>query len=129
MQKQLVVVLGASAKPERYSNQVLRLLLQYGHRVIPVHPRLQQIEGIPTVNDMGLIKEPVDTLTLYLGPQRSAAVAEKIAQLHPRRVIFNPGTESPALADILRRANIHFVYDCTLMMLQSGRFAITTRNS
>ncbi|MFT5473484.1 MAG: putative CoA-binding protein, partial [Kiritimatiellia bacterium] len=30
-----VIVLGASAKPERYANQAVRLLVKHGHTVIP----------------------------------------------------------------------------------------------
>jgi uncharacterized protein len=35
---QRVAVLGASHKPERYSNQAVRMLKEYGHTVIPVTP-------------------------------------------------------------------------------------------
>ena len=48
----LVVVLGASPKPERYSNQAVCLLREMGYRVIPVHPRESHIEGIATVTNL-----------------------------------------------------------------------------
>ena len=44
--KKRVVVMGASAKPDRYSNQAVRLLLENGHEVIPVHPKLDEVEGL-----------------------------------------------------------------------------------
>ena len=44
--QQTVVVLGASPKPERYSNKAIRLLQQHRHRVIPVHPAIAKIEGL-----------------------------------------------------------------------------------
>lgn len=45
--KERVAVLGASNKTERYSNQAVRLLLEYAHQVIPVHPALNSIENSP----------------------------------------------------------------------------------
>jgi predicted CoA-binding protein len=45
---QRVVVLGASDKPERYSHQAVRLLLEYGHQVVPVHPSLHSVAGLVT---------------------------------------------------------------------------------
>ena len=123
MNNQIVVVLGASNKPERFSNMAIKKLIQHGHRVIPVHPRLAEIEGVPVVSDMDDINESVDTLTLYVGPKRIQPVMEKIVALRPKRVIFNPGTESPELESLLTEHNIKFIRACTLVMLDSNEFA------
>jgi predicted CoA-binding protein len=119
---QTVAVLGASANPDRYSNMAVRRLREAGHRVIPVNPALEQIEGLPVTKSLGDIAEPVDTLTLYVGPQRLAPLTDDILRLAPKRVIFNPGTESPDLAAALDRANIPHLAACTLVMLQTGQF-------
>jgi hypothetical protein len=64
----------------------------------------------------------IDTLTLYIGPQRSAPMIDDILRLAPKRVIFNPGTESKELAAALNQANIPHWEACTLVMLQTGQF-------
>ena len=117
-----VAVLGASNNPDRYSNMAVRRLRGAGHRVIPVNPALETIEDLPVVKSLGDIADPVDTLTLYVGPQRSAPMIEDILRLAPKRVIFNPGTESPELATALDRANIPHLEACTLVLLQTGQF-------
>lgn len=119
---QTVAVLGASANPDRYSNMAVRRLREAGHQVIPVNPALETIEGIPVAKSLADIAEPVDTLTLYVGPQRIAPLAKEILRLAPKRVIFNPGTESTDLAAALDQANIPHLKDCTLVMLQTGQF-------
>lgn len=119
---QTVAVLGASANPDRYSNMAVRRLREAGHRVIPVHPALETIEGFPVAKSLGEIREPVDTLTLYVGPQRLAALTDDILRLAPKRVIFNPGTESKDLAAALDRTDIPHTEACTLVMLQTGQF-------
>lgn len=119
---QTVAVLGASHKPERYSNQAVRLLKEYGHHVIPITPGRAEIEGLPAAPDMGSIDQPVDTLTLYVGPERSAQMLSAIATLKPGRVIFNPGTESPLLEDMLDREGIPWQHACTLVLLRTGQF-------
>ena len=119
---QTVAVLGASNNPERYSNMAVRRLREAGHHVIPVSPAFPAIEGLPVAKSLGEIEEPVDTLTLYVGPQRLAALTDEILRLAPKRVIFNPGTESPELAAALDRAGITHLEACTLVMLQTGQF-------
>jgi predicted CoA-binding protein len=122
MAAQTVAVLGASNNPERYSNMAVRRLRGAGHRAIPVNPALETIEDLPVVKSLGDIADPVDTLTLYVGPQRSAPMIEDILRLAPKRVIFNPGTESPELATALDQANIPHLEACTLVLLQTGQF-------
>jgi predicted CoA-binding protein len=117
-----VVVLGASPKPTRYANQCIRLLQVHGYRVTPVHPRFETIEELAVTHRLADITEPVDTLTLYIGPQSLAPQADDIVRLRPARVIFNPGTESAVVQQRLDRANIEWFEACTLVLLRTGQF-------
>jgi len=120
--KKSVVVIGASPKPERYSNMACRLLLKEGHVVLPVNPAFELIEGIPTKRRVEDITEDVDTVTMYVNADRSAQLAEAILALNPRRVIFNPGSESRDLAQVLSSRGVEVLEACTLVMLRTGQF-------
>ena len=120
--RQTVVVLGASDKPERYSNQAVRLLKEHGHKVIPIHPRLETIEGSPVVPSLAKVEEKVDTLTVYVGPLRGNAMIEEMKELNPSRVILNPGTESEEIEEVLSKEGISVLRACTLVMLRTGQF-------
>lgn len=128
MDNQTVVVLGASDRPERYSNQAIRLLQQYSHTVLPVNPALSNIEalaGYPDLTchpDLESINGRVDTLTLYLNPSVLEVQLDSIIRLNPGRVIFNPGTESGKAQTTLTQAGISWYEDCTLIMLRNNRF-------
>jgi hypothetical protein len=115
-------VLGASPNPERYSHQAVRLLAEHGHRVVPIHPTAAEIAGTEAVHSLQDIAGEVDTLTLYVNPDRSAALAEEILGLAPRRIIFNPGTENPALAGRCREQGIEVIEACTLVLLRTEQF-------
>ena len=117
-----VVVLGASPKQTRYSNQAVRLLKDKNFRVIPVHPKVKRIEQIPTVPDLDRIDEPVHTLTLYVGAVRLRPMIESIIQLKPERVIFNPGSESRDLENRLADQRIPYSHACTLVLLRTNQF-------
>lgn len=118
-----VVVLGASDKPERYSNRAVRLLIEKGHRPVPVNPRLEQVEGLKCFADIEEVGGPVDTVTVYLNPGQLAGLAGRIVAKRPRRVILNPGAESPEAEALLAGAGIKVVKACTLVMLRTGQFS------
>ena len=120
--KQRVVVIGASAKPERYSNRAVRLLMQHGHDVVPVNPANSVIEGLPVVASLEAVTGHVDTATLYLSAQRSSPLADSIVDLHPERVIFNPGAENPGLQAKLEAHGIRTEEACTLVLLNTAQF-------
>jgi len=117
-----VAVLGASPKPERYANQAIRLLLEKGYRVLPIHPKIPHIEGLRVFPDLAAIGEPVHTLTLYVGPERSLPLIPAILALRPGRVICNPGTESTPLEEALTTQRIPCLHGCTLVMLKTRQF-------
>lgn len=117
-----VVVLGASPKPERYSNQAVRALVEHGHRVIPVHPLLKKIAGVPAVSTLSGITVPVNTLTLYVGAERGKELLQDMINLGPDRVIMNPGTESDELEEELNGKGIAVLRACTLVMLRTDQF-------
>ena len=117
-----VAILGASNKPERYSNQALRLLAEHGHAVFPIHPALAEIENRPAYPRLADVPEPIHTLTVYLSPAHSAGMAEEILAARPARVLFNPGTENPDLETRLAAAGIDVVRACTLVLLRTGQF-------
>jgi predicted CoA-binding protein len=122
MSAQVVVILGASVKPERYANKAQLLLMKHGYKVIPVHPLQKEIAGVPVVKNLTEITGRVDTVTVYLNPEVSKGVANDLIALRPRRVIFNPGTESPELESLLRNQGILVEEACTLVLLGTGQF-------
>ncbi len=116
------MVLGASPKPERYSNRAVRKLLQHGHSVVPVHPTAETIEGLPVINSLEKVKGPVDTITVYVSESTLSLPGKAFSDLQPGRVIFNPGAENEELKDFLTEKGIPVEYSCTLVMLSTNQF-------
>jgi len=118
-----VVVLGASAAPGRISRQGLRLLTEYGHQVIPVHPAGGVLDGLTVLPNLASIDVPVDTVSVYLRPGLCEPLVNEIIALAPKRVVFNPGSESPRLREQLEAAGIRVQWECTLILLRADRWA------
>lgn len=117
-----ILIVGASKKEDRYANMAQQLLMEKGYPVFPVSKKDDEILGIKTCPSIDEVTEPVDTVTLYVGPARQHDLIAEIVALHPRRVIFNPGTENPAAYAALDSAGIDHEEACTLVLLRTGQF-------
>jgi len=122
MNTQRVVILGASNKPERYSNKAMKELVKAGHHVVLVNRGLQEIDGLPVHQSLADVTGEVDTLAMYVNRDISTLEADKIVALKPKRAIFSPGTENPALMAKLSEAGIETLEACPLVMLRTGTF-------
>lgn len=115
------LVIGASTNPERYSYKAIESLLRHGHEVVAIGLRNEELMGVVIHKDLVDFKD-VDTVTLYLNPQRQEAYYDYIVKLKPRRVIFNPGTENTSFYKILKENNIESEVACTLVLLATEQF-------
>ncbi|APY00844.1 CoA-binding protein [Lacinutrix venerupis] len=115
------LVIGASTKPERYSNMAIKKLSNYKHETVAFGLREGVVNGIVIDTELKQY-DNIDTVTLYLNPKRQEQYYNYILSLQPRRVIFNPGTENPEFYSILRDNNIEFEVACTLVMLSTNQY-------
>jgi hypothetical protein len=117
-----VAVLGASNKPDRYSYKAVKLLRECGHQVFPIHPKLEDIEGIKVYRSLKDISEEIQTLTLYVSADKSSQIIDEIVECQVKRIIFNPGSENEELKLRAENAGIEILDACTLVMLKTNQF-------
>ncbi len=122
MSKKTVIV-GASPNPGRYAYLAAGMLSEHGHEFVPVGIRRGEVGGKPILN---IREKPaianVDTVTLYIGPQRQPEWYDYILSLKPKRVIFNPGTENNEFVEMVNDHGIEALEACTLVMLRSKQY-------
>lgn len=115
------LVIGATTNPGRYAYIAINRLRSHGHPVIA----FGRDEG--TVADVTIANEwnpdwNVDTVTLYMNPRNLRPYEDQIIALKPKRVIFNPGTESADFIRELRENGIEAEMACTLVMLSTDQY-------
>jgi predicted CoA-binding protein len=119
MKKTLVI--GASENPDRYSYKAIKALVAHNHEVVAIGLREGQVAGV-TFNAEKSNFSGIDTVTLYVGPQKQPDYYSYIIGLKPRRVIFNPGTENPEFISKLSTAGIYPEIACTLVLLATEQY-------
>lgn len=116
-----MVVLGASPNPDRFSYKAVKRLISNNYKVVAIGKREGFIGNVPIVTGQPELSN-VHSVLMYLAPYHQGEIFEYVVSLRPRRVIFNPGTESPEFEEWLESYNIEIVRDCSLVMMATGRF-------
>ena len=115
------VVIGASPNPERYGYKATEKLVNQGIETIPLGVKPGIIGKSVIINDRPAEKG-VHTVTLYLNPKNQEEWYDYILSLHPKRIIFNPGTENPAFALEANQQGISTADACTLVLLATNQY-------
>jgi len=120
MKKTLIV--GATPNPERYAYKAAHMLAQHGHDRVLIGIKKGEIEGVPILHDWPESIADLDTVTLYVGPDKQPELYDSILRLKPKRIIFNPGTENADFVKLANENGIETEYACTLVLLSTGQY-------
>ncbi|CAM3312705.1 CoA-binding protein [Zobellia roscoffensis] len=115
------LVFGVSLKTNRYSNLAVNRLLDHNIETEAFGLREGKIRELQIKTNLNEFQN-IHTITLYIGPARQPEYIDKILQLRPKRVIFNPGTENPDFYKILEEEGIEVLVACTLVLLATGQY-------
>ena len=115
------LVLGATPDTSRYANLASNRLVNKGYTIVNVGLKTGEVAGVP-IEKPETIHKDIDTVTLYVGPQNQPPLYNYILDTHPKRIIFNPGTENAELRRMANEKGIETEYACTLVMLSIGEY-------
>jgi predicted CoA-binding protein len=112
-----IALVGASPKPWRPSHGVMRYLLAYGYRVIPVRPSCDEVLGVPCVASLAEIDEPIDLVDVFRAPEYAPGLAHEAAAARAKAFWLQLGLVSPEARQIATEAGLDYVEDaCTAVV-------------
>ena len=119
----ITLIVGASENPERYAFRAAQMLKQNGFSFLPIGIKKGKVLDQEILD---LVQKPelkdIHTITLYLGPNHQEKWMDYLFSLHPKRIIFNPGTENPIFYSRAKAAGIDALNACTLVMLTTSQY-------
>ncbi len=115
------LILGATPDSSRYAYLAANRLTGKGHTIVNVGIKTGEVAGVP-IEKPEVIHDDIDTITLYVGPQNQPPLYDYILNTHPKRIIFNPGTENSELVKLANDKGIETEYACTLVLLSIGQY-------
>jgi predicted CoA-binding protein len=115
-----IALVGASPRPDRPSNGVMRYLLDHGYRVIPVRPAVSEVLGIPCVSSLAEIEEPVDLVDVFRRADACPDVTREAVNAGAKAVWLQLGLVSPESRLIAEEAGIEYVEDACTAIVHAG---------
>ena len=119
MNQDKIVILGASENSDRASYAATKLLNNRGYDIYALNDHKGKIGNIE-IHDFSEELSEAETVTVFLAAAKQKTYYDYIFALHPKRIIFNPGTENPELEELARQQRIRVIKGCTIAMLISG---------
>jgi len=115
------LVLGATPDTSRYAYLAANRLVNHGYSIVNVGIKTGEVAGV-AIEKPEVIHDDIDTITLYVGPQNQPPLYDYILNTHPKRIIFNPGTENDELRKMANEKGIETENACTLVLLSIGQY-------
>lgn len=116
-----IAVVGLSDNPMRPSHDVARALQRRGYEIVPVNPNVEEVLGVPAVDCLTDLEEPVDLVDVFRRPEALPEVARNAAEIGAPALWNQLGLRSPEAAAIAAEAGMDYVEDRCLKIEAARR--------
>ncbi len=113
-------VVGASAKPYKYGNKVLRCYQQNHRHVVPVNLVEREIEGLACVASVADLPGEVASISIITPPQETEKVVAQAIAKGIRNVWMQPGAESAKAVAACEQAGVNVIADGSCVLVVMG---------
>lgn len=116
-----IALVGASDRPDRPSNGVMKFLQDHGYRVIPVNPMItgEHIHGEYVWRELGQIGEPIDMVDIFRRSSEVGPVVDQAIAIGAKAVWMQDGAGNPEAAKRAGEAGLAAVVDDCMLRVHA----------
>ncbi len=109
-------VIGATDKKEKFGYKIFKRLLDKGYEVYPIHPKLEEIDGVACYKSIFDIKEKINVVNVVVNKKLSLNIVSNKDISKFDYIWFQPGTYDDEVIEVASKNNKNLIYDkCVLI--------------
>lgn len=116
-----IAVVGLSSRKERAGYYVPAYLQQYGYRIIPVNPYLDEALGEKAYPDLPSVPVPVDLVLIFQRSESVPPFVEQAIQIGAKAVWMQLGIKNEQAAAAARAADLQVVQNACMLVEHKKR--------
>ena len=108
-----IAMVGASDRPDRPSNGVMKFLQSHGYRVFPVNPQItgKHVHGEYVWRELSQIGEPIDIVDIFRRPEAAGEAVDQAIFAGAKAVWLQLGIVNEEAAERAEQAGLKAVMD------------------
>lgn len=110
-----IAVIGATPRRNKFANKCIRAYQRAGWAVYPVNPNYEDIEGLQCYHDITHVPQPVERISMYVGPAIGKGLLDQLCQVQHQELWFNPGSADAELVNSCRKLGLNPVQSCSIV--------------
>ena len=109
----IIALVGASDRPDRPSNGVMKFLQDHGYRVMPVNPTItgEHIHGEYVWRELGQIGEPIDMVDIFRRSSEVGPIVDQAIAIGAKAIWMQLGVIDEEAAARAEAAGLKVVMD------------------
>lgn len=111
-----IAIVGASARRDKFGNKAVRAYKESGDTVFPIHPALEEVEGLRVYASVLDVPEDIDVASFYVPSRVGLGVLEECAQKEIKTVWLNYGAESDEILARAEELGIEATVTCSILL-------------
>lgn len=118
-----IAVIGMTDAKHKPSYYVPRYMLDSGYKIIPINPKLAEIDGIKCFTSLTKILEPIDIVQVFRRSEDVVPHAQETLEIKPRAFWLQTGIINQIAAELLAKENILVIMDRCMYVDHRNFFA------
>jgi predicted CoA-binding protein len=108
-----VALVGISDRPDRASNQVMKVMQDHGYRVIPINPMItgEHVHGEYVWRELSQLGDPIDIVDIFRKSSEAGAAVDAAIAIGAKAVWLQLGVIDEAAAARAEAAGLQVVMD------------------
>jgi hypothetical protein len=111
-----IAIVGMSRSGKKFGNTVGKELKLKGLEIFPVHPELQEIDGMTCYPNLKSLAGKVDGVWISISPEKVNAVLEEAAEIGLKNIWLQQGSWSNEVQETIDRLKLQVVVKKCIMM-------------